>query len=64
LWFRAWRCRCSDLEKDFPQSGKLQANFFLGSVKPDLEEAVEVEEMEADLVLAGAMMRGEVELYS
>jgi hypothetical protein len=39
-----------------PQSGKLQANFFFISVKCDLEEAVEEDEMDADLVLVGAMM--------
>jgi hypothetical protein len=31
LWFSAWRCRCSDLEKDFPHLGHEQANFFFGA---------------------------------
>jgi hypothetical protein len=48
-------------ENDLPQSGKWQQNFFLDSVKGDLaqelELEVEVDEMEADLVLAGAMVR-------
>lgn len=29
LWFNACRCKCSDLEKDFPQPGWPQLNFFL-----------------------------------
>ncbi len=28
LWFNAWRCKCSEREKDFPQLGQVQANFF------------------------------------
>jgi hypothetical protein len=56
LWFNAWRCRCSDLENDFPQSGKLQQNFFLTSRSCDFELEVEEDETDAFLVLVGAIM--------
>jgi hypothetical protein len=53
LWFRACRWRCSDLENDFPHDGWLQQNFFLISEYFELD--VELEEMEDDLEVAGAM---------
>jgi hypothetical protein len=56
LWFNAWRCRCSDLEKDFPQLGKLQPNFFLISENCALELVVEDEETDEVLALVGAMI--------
>ena len=59
LWFNAWRCKCSDLEKDFPHSGKLQLNFFFISDSCDLELEVEEDETDEVLVLVGAMM-GEI----
>jgi len=57
LWFNAWRCKCSDLENDFPQSAKLQLNFFFISDSCDLELEVEEDETDEVLVLVGAMMR-------
>lgn len=49
LWFNAWRCKCSDLENDFPQAGKVQQNFFLMPSLEVLEElVVEAEEMDAE----------------
>jgi len=55
LWFKAWRWRCSDLENDFPQFGKLHPNFFL-TPSELLELEVEAEEMEDDLVLVGDIL--------
>lgn len=55
MWFNAWRCRCSDREKDLPQDGKPQLNFFLRSAEY-LELAVEDEEIEPDLELIVAGM--------
>jgi hypothetical protein len=55
LWFNAWRCRCPSQEKDFPQSAKLQLNFFSRSESCTLELVVENEETDEVLVLVGAM---------
>ena len=55
LWFRAWRCKCSDRENDLPQDGKLQLNFFFRSAEY-FELPVEAEEMEADLELVAGMI--------